>query len=241
MDDRPTSPAPRKRRRRTRVAQTVHDIPAVTLISIGLGTASGKALVHELETSDTVYEIFDLRGRLVKDPQTVVLHKETGADARVQRIVIAQQGRDDIVTEAFFSVTLEHVMVVVMACHSGHHRADTASNRLKDLINSVHDRHGRRLFKVVSSWAHGKYCRGASDDDERLQLEPRCVGVGCGSVCWQAALVWLHGCELRRSGVATVASSFARTRLEVPLLRRPNGGSRVDRGVRQGGVRQGHA
>ena len=37
-------------------------------------------------------------------------------------------------------------MVIVMACHSGHHRADTAGNHLKDLINSVHDRHGRRLF-----------------------------------------------------------------------------------------------
>jgi hypothetical protein len=146
MDERPKSPAQRKRRRRTRVAQTAGDIPAVTLISIGLGTHSGRELMHELTSSDTIFEVFDLRGRLVKDPQTVVLHKETGADARVQRIVIGQEGYDDIVTEAFFSVTLEHVMVVVMACHSGHHRADTAANHLKDLVNSVHDARGRRLF-----------------------------------------------------------------------------------------------
>ena len=146
LDKRPQSPAQRKRRRKTRVAQTAGDIPAVTLISIGLGTHSGRELMHELTSSDAIYEVFDLRGRLVKDPQTVVLHKETGADARVQRIVIGQEGYDDIVTEAFFSVTIENAMVVVMACHSGHHRADTAANHLKDLINSVHDARGRRAY-----------------------------------------------------------------------------------------------
>ena len=125
---------------------------AITLVSFGFGESSSKMLL-ELISDDDDWFIIDVAKLLKKDPFSVVGRGENGEYPQTQKMVFAQ--------DAFPTTTINLFNILIGAipgkdysnmaigCNRGIHRSDTMSRELEELLNSIVDEHGERLFNVM--------------------------------------------------------------------------------------------
>ena len=110
----------------------------------------------------------DLRG-LIKDPLAALGHKEDGAFAQTQEVVFGQDTFMEVMNEMIGKVFFQpELSVVVVNCKHAMHRADVATRILQDVLNSIENAEGQRMFNAGRFQCGRNHCYGKKDFTKKL-------------------------------------------------------------------------
>ena len=111
----------------------------------------------------------DLRG-LIKDPLAALGHKEDGSFAQTQEVVFGQDTFADVMKDTIGKVFFQpELSVVVVNCKHAMHRADVATRILTDVLNSIENAAGQRMFNVSRFQCGRNHCYGEKDFLKKLR------------------------------------------------------------------------
>ena len=107
--------------------------------------------------------VIDLKEVLVKNPVDSVGHREDAQYALTQRVVMSQDGFNDLIMHLVRAATGEDPPAtdkMFVKCWSGFHRADTVGMCLSHWLNALHDDKGDRLFNSMQFPLHNTKDKG---------------------------------------------------------------------------------
>ena len=118
--------------------------------------------------SDVGMKFLDLTEK-VSDPGNHVGPKEDGSIKAMQEAVLSQDGYSESVLEGVDALFADpEVKILVVTSFNGIHRADVACRQIEDVLNSIENAEGKRMFNCLRMPVGSNCCLGESDFMKKL-------------------------------------------------------------------------
>jgi hypothetical protein len=118
----------------------------VTVVTFGHNTPSGRDFVELANSTD--FELWDCRDAMPRNPSTTVT-ADDGSSPLTQISVFEQEHYGEFIAQVFEHIVENDDTLIALGCHSGKHRADVSGRHCVDLLNSLTDEAGHRIFNAM--------------------------------------------------------------------------------------------